>query len=138
MPPLAFRRRGIAGKFHDIEHPKAVRLHKEKTTMRFLISTIVAGALASSTGFAADAKAGAAVYDKSCKTCHGADGTPNASVAKMMKVEMKDLKSSEVQLMGDDELKKIVTEGKGKMKPAAGVTGAAADNVLAYVKSLKQ
>jgi hypothetical protein len=34
--------------------------------MRFLVSTIVAGALASSTGFAADAKAGAAVYDKSC------------------------------------------------------------------------
>lgn len=51
---------------------------------------------------------------------------------------MKDLKSSEVQSMSDDELKKIVTEGKGKMKLAAGVTGAAADNVVAYVKSLKQ
>lgn len=106
--------------------------------MRFIFSTIAIGALFSTVSFAADAKAGAAVYDKSCKSCHGADGTPNAAVAKMMKVEMKDLKAAEVQSMSDDEMKKIVTEGKGKMKPVSGVAGAAADNVVAYVKSLKK
>ena len=40
---------------------------------------------------AADAAAGKAVYDKSCKSCHGADGAGNPAVAKMMKVEMKAL-----------------------------------------------
>ncbi len=37
-------------------------------------------------------------------------------IAKMMKVEMRDLKSPEVQAASDDELKKIITDGKGKMK----------------------
>jgi cytochrome c553 len=55
-----------------------------------LIMTVAAAA------FGADAKAGQASYDKSCKSCHGADGTPNPAIAKMMKVEMKDLKSADV------------------------------------------
>jgi len=87
---------------------------------------------------AADAKAGQAVYDKSCKSCHGADGAANPAVAKMMKVEMKDLKSPEVQAMSDDELRKIVTDGKGKMKPVKTVSGAALDNVVAYIHGLKK
>ena len=32
---------------------------------------------------AADATAGKAAYDKSCKSCHGADGTPSAGMAKV-------------------------------------------------------
>ena len=88
--------------------------------------------------WAADTKAGQAVYDKSCKSCHGADGTPNAAIAKMMKVEMKDLKSAEVQSMSDADIKGVITNGKGKMKPVKTVSGADADNVAAYVKSLKK
>jgi mono/diheme cytochrome c family protein len=88
--------------------------------------------------YAADAKAGAAAYDKSCKSCHGPDGTPNAGVAKMMKVEMKDLKAPEVQAMSAADLKKVITDGKGKMKPISSVTGPAADDVVAYVKSWKK
>src|SRR5262252_3732611 len=85
---------------------------------------------------AADAKAGQAVYDKSCKSCHGADGAPNPAIAKMMKVDMKDLKSSEVQGMSNDDIKKVIAEGKGKMKPVKTVNGAAVDDVVAYVHSL--
>jgi mono/diheme cytochrome c family protein len=87
---------------------------------------------------AADAKAGQASYDKSCKSCHGADGTPNPAIAKMMKVDMKDLKSPEVQGMSNDDMKKVITDGKGKMKPVKTVTGAAIDDVVAYVHSLKR
>jgi hypothetical protein len=35
-------------------------------------------------------------------------------------------------------LKKVVTDGQGKMRPIASVTGAALDNVIAYVRSLKK
>jgi mono/diheme cytochrome c family protein len=105
--------------------------------MRTILMTTALAALCCSALSAADAAAGKAVYNKSCKTCHGADGTPNAAVAKMMKVEIKDLKSAGVQGLSDAAMKTIITDGKGKMKPVAGVTGASLDNVVAYVKSLK-
>jgi mono/diheme cytochrome c family protein len=88
--------------------------------------------------YAADAKAGKAVYDTSCKSCHGPDGTPNPAVAKMMKAEMKDLKSPEVQSLSDADIATIVTKGKGKMKAITAVTGKSAEDVAAYVHSLKK
>jgi mono/diheme cytochrome c family protein len=97
-----------------------------------LITTAAAAALA------ADAKAGQASYDKACKSCHGADGTANPAIAKMMKVEMKDLKSADVQGMSNEDIKKVITDGKGKMKPVKTVTGSAVDDVAAYVHSLKK
>ena len=51
---------------------------------------------------------------------------------------MKDLKSAEVQGMSNDDIKKVITEGKGKMKPVKTVTGSATDDVVAYVHSLKK
>jgi mono/diheme cytochrome c family protein len=102
----------------------------------FILTTLIT--IAAAAAFAADAKAGQASYDKSCKSCHGADGTPNPAIAKMMKVEMKDLKSAEVQGMSNDDIKKVITEGTGKMKPVKTVTGAAIDDVVAYVHSLKK
>jgi mono/diheme cytochrome c family protein len=106
--------------------------------MRKILAILTMAALSAMAGYAADAKAGGAIYDKSCKGCHGADGTPNASMAKALKVDMKDLKSSEVQSKSDADLKKVVTEGQGKMHPIASVTGAGVDDVVAYVRSLKK
>jgi mono/diheme cytochrome c family protein len=87
---------------------------------------------------AADAAAGKAAYDKACRSCHGADGTPNPKIAAMMKVEMRHLGSKEVQGLSDAEHKKIIAEGKGKMKPVKTVTGAAADDLVTYIRTLKQ
>lgn len=78
-----------------------------------ILMTLLAGMV-----FAADAKAGQAVYDRSCRSCHGADGAPNLAIAKMMKVEMRDLKSPEVQSRSDADLKKVITQGQGKMRPS--------------------
>ncbi|MBZ5607018.1 MAG: cytochrome c [Acidobacteriia bacterium] len=89
-------------------------------------------ALCPTAAWAADAAAGKAVYDAKCKTCHGADGSGNPGIAKAMKVEMKALGSSTA------DVKKVITEGQGKMKPVASVAGADLDNVVAYVHSLKK
>ena len=59
-------------------------------------------------------------------------------VAKMMKVEIKDLKSKEVQSMSDAELTAIISEGRGKMQPVKSVTGKSVDNVIAFVRTLKK
>jgi len=87
---------------------------------------------------AADAKNGEVAYGKSCKSCHGVDGTPNAAVAKMLNAQIPVLGSTDVQAKSDDEIKKVVTEGQGKMKPVKAVTGDTLDDVVAYVRSLKK
>jgi cytochrome c5 len=87
---------------------------------------------------AGDATAGKAVYEKACKACHGATGTANPGMAKAMNVTIQDLGSSEVQAMSDADLKKVVTDGKGKMKPISSVTGKSVDDVVAYVRTLKK
>src|SRR5438477_5622743 len=89
-------------------------------------------ALCPTGAWAADAAAGKAVYAAKCKSCHGADGDGNAAIAKMLKVEIKPLSSTTA------DVKKVIVEGQGKMKPVASVTGADLDNVVAYVHSLKK
>ena len=102
--------------------------------MRTILTAALLAALSSTAMLAADAAAGKMAYDKSCKSCHGADGTANPGMVKMMKVDIKDLKTTG---LSDEDIKKVITDGKGKMKPVATVTGASIDNVVAYVRSLK-
>lgn len=82
---------------------------------------------------AASAKDGEAVYTAKCKNCHGADGTGNPAIAKMMNVTMKPLGAAD-----DAGVKTAVTAGTGKMKPVAGVAGADLDNLVAFVHTLKK
>jgi mono/diheme cytochrome c family protein len=106
--------------------------------MRTLAAIVTFAALSAGSVFAADAAAGKAVYNTSCKGCHGPDGTPNPAVAKMMKVDLKPLGSPEVQATSDADIKALITNGKGKMKAFPSITGASLDNVVAYVRSLKK
>jgi len=87
---------------------------------------------------AAVAKDGEAVYATKCKNCHGADGAGNPTIAKMMNVTMKPLGSAEVQAKSDADLKSVITAGTGKMKPVAGVSAGDADNIVAYLRTLKK
>ncbi len=105
--------------------------------MKRMFNVVGIAALAATMGLAANAAAGKADYNKACKMCHGADGAPNPGIAKMMHVEMKDLKSPDVQNMSDADIKKIIVDGKDKMKPVKSISGSAIDDVVAYVKTLK-
>jgi len=82
----------------------------------------------------AGSEEGAAVYSAKCKTCHGADGQGNPGMAKMLKVTFKPLNSQDIQSMSDIDLKKIITEGKGKMTKVA-VGGTDLDNLVAYLRT---
>src|SRR5208282_1287499 len=106
--------------------------------MRIVFTVMTLAALSTGTSFAADAKAGQAGYEKACKSCHGLDGAANPAVAKMMKVEMRNLNSAEVQTLSDADLKTVITAGKGKMPPVKSISGPAADDVIAYVRSFKK
>jgi len=83
-----------------------------------------------------DATAGKAVYTKSCGSCHGPNGEGKDAIAKMFKAEMKPLGSKEVQAKSDADLKKVITDGSGKMKPVKGLSDKDLDNVIAFVRTL--
>jgi len=83
-----------------------------------------------------DLKAGTAVFATSCKTCHGAQGEGNPAIAKVLKTEIQNLGSKEVQDLTDEQLKSIVTDGKGKMKPVKTVSGTQLDDVVTFIRSL--
>lgn len=87
--------------------------------MKRIVTALFAVAFAT-TALAAD---GAALYASKCKACHGAAGegakmAPNAIAGTPA-----------------DQVKKAITEGKGKMKP---VKVEDADAVAAYVAGLKK
>ena len=105
--------------------------------MKLSIGSIILVTLGAASAWAG-ATEGKAVFDRACKSCHGADGAGNPTIAKMMKVEMKPLSSSEIQSLSDADLKAVITKGKGKMKPVASVTANQLDDVVAFVRTLKK
>ncbi|MBI2815898.1 MAG: cytochrome c [Acidobacteria bacterium] len=101
-------------------------------TITILMSFVFSGNVAAG----ADAQSGKAVYDSKCKMCHGADGKGNPVIAKSLKVTLPDLTSQTVQSKTDDELKKQITEGRGKMQPVKGLTDRQIADVIAFVRTL--
>jgi len=79
---------------------------------------------------------GAALYKKSCTSCHGANGSGETPAGKAMKV--RDLRVAEVQKQTDLELTKVISGGKGKM-PGYGKKMSVADiqALIAHVRTLK-
>ena len=85
-----------------------------------------------------NAEAGKAVFAKSCKSCHGPDGSGNANLAKMLKVTIPDLRSKEVQSKSDKELGKAIAEGTGKMKPVKNLSDKDVHDVVASIRTLEK
>jgi len=72
-----------------------------------------------------------------CAICHGDRGEGKEAIAKAFGVQMPALSSKEVQSLDDATLKKIITEGKGKMKPV-NLTDPEVEDVIAFLRSLKK
>lgn len=92
--------------------------HKDKLTPEE-IAALVAYLRTAVTKTAAQPAAKAAVNAdyKPCVPCHGKDGKGNAGMAKMFKVAPSalDLTASGAQEKKDEDLAKLILEGKGKM-----------------------
>jgi cytochrome c5 len=69
--------------------------------------------------WAAEAKDGKAIYDKLCVSCHAADGKGNPAMTKVFGEKELNVVDQETKKKSDDELVKVITQGKGKM-PASG------------------
>lgn len=77
----------------------------------------------------------AAVYKAKCAACHGAEGDGQTTMGK--KMNLRDLRSPEVQKQSNAELTKIITDGKSKM-PAykAKLTAEEIKGLVAFMREL--
>jgi cytochrome c6 len=98
---------------------------------RVVLATVVS--LACAMSFAQSS--GEATYKAKCQSCHGATGTPNPGIAKLLGV--KPTSDPAMKALTLDEVEAAVKNGKGKMKPISGQTDAQVKDVSAYFKTLK-
>ena len=101
----------------------------KKSTRSFAVFAL-ALALAGSMAMAEDA---AALYKAKCASCHGATGTPNPGIAKLMGVKP----AADYKGLTEAQLIAAIKNGKGKMKPVAGLTDPQVKAVADYFKTLK-
>jgi cytochrome c oxidase subunit 2 len=103
----------------------------------YLAAVALAAALSAPAADADDA--GKAAYERLCASCHGADGKGNSAMAEAFGGANLEIANQQVAGKKDEELKKIIADGKGRM-PAAGKSLSPADQqaVVAYMRSLAQ
>jgi mono/diheme cytochrome c family protein len=101
--------------------------------IRSLLVLACAVSLAGSVSFAQSA--GAATYKAKCQMCHGATGTPSAGMAKAMGIKASTDPS--VKALSAASMAATVKNGKGKMKPIAGLSDEQIKDVVAYYRGLK-
>ncbi|MGA2672054.1 MAG: cytochrome c [Terracidiphilus sp.] len=102
-------------------------------TIRSQVVLAVVVSLACAVGFAQSS--GEATYKAKCQSCHGSTGTPSPGIAKMMGV--KPASDPDIKKLTTAEMIASVKNGKGKMKPIAGLTDAQIKDVVAYYRGLK-
>jgi mono/diheme cytochrome c family protein len=102
-----------------------------------LLIALILG-LGVNTSWAADVAAGKEVFSKKCASCHGAGGEGRDTMAKMLKIEFRHLGSKEVQAKTDADLKKAILEGTGKMRAVKDVDAKSADDIVAFLRTLKK
>jgi cytochrome c5 len=88
------------------------------------------------TALAAEAKAGKAVYDKRCSSCHGVEGKGNPAMVKAMGEKGLNLTTKEVAAAKDEVLIKVILEGRGKMPATKGLSKDEAKQSLEFIRSL--
>lgn len=101
-------------------------------TSRFAVALAAAVLLAGAGAFAQSS--GEAVYKAKCQSCHGAQGVPNAGIAKMMGV--KPASDPAVKAHSEAQMIALTESGKGKMPAFKGkLTDAQIKDSVAYFRT---
>lgn len=102
-------------------------------TIRFYSVLAAVILTAGAVGFAQSS--GEAVYKAKCQSCHGAEGTPNPGIAKMMGV--KPVSDPAVKSLSEAQMITTTENGKGKMPAYKGkLADAQIKDSVTYFRSL--
>jgi cytochrome c5 len=101
-------------------------------TIRSLMVLAAAVCLASAVCLAQSG--GEATYKARCAMCHGATGTPSAGMAKSMGI--KAVSAPEIKNLTVAQMIAAVKNGKGKMKPIAGLTDTQIKEAVEFYRGL--
>jgi mono/diheme cytochrome c family protein len=121
-----------------------IRSNIWENPLKLILSLL--GTMALATACLADESPGKAIFDQTCKSCHGVDGKGDTAADKFYQVRIPRLTSSYVQQKSDEELTEIITKGVRKMKPVRTGRPVAehslksewTKDVISYVRTLKQ
>jgi len=108
---------------------------------RWICDVVLASFLAAwipAPGLAEDAKPNQQAYEKHCALCHGEDGEAVDVLEELVEVEIPHLGSSYVQSRSDDEIRKVIAEGKGKMNPVKTIPEADVAGVIAFLRTFEE
>ena len=83
-----------------------------------------------------DPQAGQAVYQKSCRACHGVTGEGNPAMVKASKGALQSLSSKEVQARTDEQLAKDIAGGTGAKKAIKPLSEKQMSDVIAFIRTL--
>ena len=104
--------------------------------MNIRAGMIVAAMIAATTATTAFAQSSVAdIYKAKCQSCHGAEGTPNPGIAKMMGV--KPVSDPSVKSLSEGQMIADTANGKGKMTAFKGkLTDSQIKESVDYFRSL--
>lgn len=78
---------------------------------------------------------GESTFRSKCSICHAVDGSGNTAMGK--KMHLRDLRSAEVQKQSNEELAKVISQGRGKMPAYEKTLGSdKIREVAAYLRGL--
>ena len=97
--------------------------------------TMFVALLAFASTLAWSAEDGAAIFKAKCAMCHGPSGTPSAGMAKAMGI--KPVSDPSIKGLSAADMFNVVKNGKGKMKPVAGLTDQQIKDAVAFYRGLK-
>ena len=101
-------------------------------------AAVTTAAPPSQAGPKGDSEAGKPLYARECRSCHGASGEGNPNMARRLGVAIRSLAIPEVQKATDEEWRKDIVQGIGKMDATPGLSPSDVNNVIAFVRSLKK
>jgi mono/diheme cytochrome c family protein len=85
---------------------------------------------------AGNAEAGKELFGKKCAICHGKDASGNGPAAKAFNPPIPSLASKEIQALSDADIQKVITQGKGRMKPVSDLSKGDLADLVAFIRSL--